>query len=65
MLAPWHRRPWCRVYGTRVRIGVALFADGTFGEGLELFADAGLFLDQADLSSKIAFGAKNQHYRLR
>jgi hypothetical protein len=44
---------------------VALFAEGTFGEGLELFADAGLFLDQADLSSKIAFGAKNPHYRLR
>ena len=65
MLAPWHRRPWCRVYGTRVRIGVTLNAEGTFGEGLELFANAGLFLDRADLISEIALGAKIPRYRLR
>lgn len=74
MLALWHRRPWCRVYGTRVRFtspgirkkaGAQLNAEGTFGEGLELFANAGLFLDRADLISEIAFGAKNPRYRLR
>jgi len=45
--------------------GVALNAEGNFGEGLELFANAGLFLDRADLISEIAFGAKNPRYRLR
>ena len=32
---------------------------------VELFANAGLFLDRADLISEIAFGAKNPRYRLR
>ena len=74
MLALWHRRPWCRVYETRVRIYVPwdpkeswcqLNAEGMFGEGLEVFANAGPFLDRADLISEIAFGAKNPRYRLR
>ena len=48
-----------------VRNGVALNAEGTFGEGLELFANAGLFLGRADMISEIAFGAKIPRYRLR